>query len=135
MPAKISVKEIRKILLRYDGLRDSGLSHKEAALRLETCPTRLKQWKDNETEHFSVPGPWQGVHLGKRWTDMPGSSPLAQRCNFSLFRRGRLTLDAEGNEANPAKSRWRRRQPKKKKAVGDTTPKDMDIAAFLQEEE
>lgn len=80
--------------MKYDSMVDDGDAPQAIADRLEVPLMCLKAWKRNEDEYFSVPGPWQLPYNGKTWQDMPGSDTLIKRCNFALFRRGLLDLEA-----------------------------------------
>ncbi|MFK5920894.1 MAG: hypothetical protein QM496_01840 [Verrucomicrobiota bacterium] len=44
------------------------------------------------TRHLPVVG-WNEVWRGKTWRDMPGHDAFFKRCNFFLWRRGRLKYD------------------------------------------
>jgi hypothetical protein len=41
--------------------------------------------------------PWQGVHRGKTWSDMPGAHEDERKLSFMLFRRGKLDQNLDGS--------------------------------------
>ena len=92
-----SLSEKRALLLRYDFMceecKDDEIEH-----ALGVGIALLRQWKKKEDELFSVPGPWQDTVGGKTWKDMPGADAFSRRCNFYLFRTGRLRLEDVGRQ-------------------------------------
>lgn len=135
---KTNAREIRHILLQYDGLIESGKTHKEIAEKFDVTPAALKSWRKQEHVYLSTgTGAWRKPHQGKTWEDMPGSDYVTQRCNFSLFRRGWLVYNADGKlvplkYANAARKGGRKRKPNSKTKP---EPDDADMFIFAETED
>ncbi len=129
--------QIRTILLKVEAMMDMGKTLSEAADRLDLPPAKVRRWKKLEVQYFSIPGPWQLTHEGKTWRDMPGGDYICQRCNFSLFRRGKLHFNEVGDLVSgiPGQRHWRKRKGRPKKGaivhLGTTEP-EVDIEAFFE---
>lgn len=125
MPTGFTRERIKVILLRTAVLLEDGQTLDQIALVLECTAKQLRHWMAQEDDIFSVPGPWQLEHKGKRWTDMPGTDPFSKRCMFSLFRRGKFDPD-QRLAFQPFKRRGR---PKKTEEPEiDVAPTPPDIA-------
>ena len=82
------------MLWRFDNMVENGVSTGEIEFRIGVPMVTLRKWKRHEDEYFTVPGPWMYPFQGRMWTDMPGGDVFSKRCNFALFRRGLIRLDA-----------------------------------------
>lgn len=115
-----------------------GLTTAEQADRLDVTPADLVKWKKKSEDLFTVPGPWQELHQGRSWSDMPGGDPVTKRMNFSLFRRGKMTFDDKNkfvSATSKSKGRWRSKgPPKKSRDSTDMKAEDVDVEAFREED-
>jgi len=126
---------VRKILLRADAM--DGLTNAEQADRLNVKPVDLAKWKKRSEDLFTVPGPWQELHLGRSWSEMPGGDPVTKRMNFALFRRGQMAFNKDDkfvSAMSKAKGKWRSKGPPKKARAADLKPEDADVEAFREDE-
>ncbi len=127
---------VRKILLRAEAM--DGLTTAEQADRLDVTPADLAKWKKRSEDLFTVPGPWQELHQGRSWSDMPGGDPVTKRMNFALFRRGKMTFDDQNKFVGTgprAKGRWRSKgPPKKDRGATDMKAEDVDVEAFRDDD-
>lgn len=113
----------RKILFAHN----SGSITKPSLLaRFEINERTFREILKEEDSLLSVDGPWKLSHNGLTWEDMPGHDTISKRCNFALYRRGRI---------DPFKADFKNRRGARK-----TTPENDqeevadDIAVFLEEE-
>lgn len=105
-------EQIRSFLLRYDDLEGRGYTLRDIAAQFDVPVTVLGYWRKNQFTYLSVDGPWQQTFQGKKWDDMPGHDAFTQRCNFYLFRHGRLRLDDDGKIESKRRGRGRGRPRK-----------------------
>jgi hypothetical protein len=123
MPSR---QDERRLLLRADVLSELGRSAREICDELHIKTGELRSMRKRELLIFSIPGPWQLVHKGKTWEDMPGFDWYSKRCNFALYRRGIVISD--GKAHGKLKIRFRGRAPRNKKPDEESEIENAEIA-------